>query len=167
MIRGANVCRDLSLSITGMLFNLTVNLTAKKAALSSRREFTVRSICELTVNLECEFQQPRGFSSDQRVGSADGKFPCSELIVRTVRHTSWLRAEQGNPRAGDETTCPSLIFGTTSSTVTLSERRSSRRHRRQWPALATVHARAVRRLRPLGPDTHSPQVNGRRLLHSF
>ena len=37
---------------------------------------------------------------------------------RCVRHASWLRAEQGNARAGDETTCPALIYGTTSSTAT-------------------------------------------------
>ena len=47
-----------------------------------------------------------------------------------LRRASWLRAEQGNGRAGDETTCPSLIFGTTSSTGTLSERRFSRGDRR-------------------------------------
>jgi len=54
-----------------------------------------------------------------------------------ARHASWLRAEQGNGRAGDETTCPSLIYGTTSSTGTLSERRSSRGDCRRWPGLAT------------------------------
>lgn len=40
-----------------------------------------------------------------------------DVVHRCVRHASWLRAEQGNARAGDETTCPALIYGTTSSTA--------------------------------------------------
>ncbi len=102
LIQRANVCRDLSRPIAGMPFNLTANLTAKNVALGSRRKFTVRSICELTVSLECEVQQPRGFPSDQRVGSADGKFPRSELIGGTgaSRFAAPLRANRATERKG-------------------------------------------------------------------
>jgi len=44
----------------------------KNVALSSRRRFTVRSISEMTVNLECEVQHPCGFPGDQEIGRADG-----------------------------------------------------------------------------------------------
>jgi hypothetical protein len=101
----------------------------KNVALSSRRKFAVRSIFELTVNLECEVQHPCGFPGDRRIGRADGKFPRSQAIGgHWWVHASWLRAEQGNARAGDETTCPSLMYGTEVTPIlrTLSMMRTER-----------------------------------------
>jgi hypothetical protein len=85
---------------------------------SSRREkFTVKRIPKLTANSGRKVQHPCGFPVDRRIGPADGRSACCQAIGRTVRSVSWRRAAQGNGRAGDETTCLSLIYRTTSSTA--------------------------------------------------
>lgn len=72
----------------------------------------------MTVNLECEVQHPCGFPDNRRIGRADGKSARSPGdSAHPVRRVAWRRVEQGNGRAGDEATCLSLIYGTTSSTA--------------------------------------------------
>ena len=132
----------------------------KSVTLGSRLRFTVRSIFELTVNLECEVEHQCGSSGDRRVGLADANARSPRREGTRVRRSSWLRAQQRSERAGDETTCASLIYGTTSSTATLSERRSIRGDRRRQPALATFHSRVVRSPRSLG--IKCPQCLGQR-----
>ena len=83
LIQRANVCRDLSRSIAGDVLQSDGKSDGKNVALSCRRKFTVRSIFELTVNLECEVQHPCGFPGNRRIRRADGKCARSQAIART------------------------------------------------------------------------------------
>lgn len=76
----------------------------KNVAQSSRRKSTVRSIFELTVNLECEVQHPCGFPGDRRIGRADGKFPRSQAIRHSgaSRFVAPRRARQWKGRGRDD-----------------------------------------------------------------
>jgi len=133
------------------------NSGGENVASIRREKFTVRPIPKLTVNSGRKVQHPCGFPGDRRIGPADGESACSQAIARTVRGVSWHRAAQGHGRAGDETTCLSLIYRLHHQRQPLCDRRSTRGSRQRL-TLATFHSRVVRSPRPLGIEC--PQCVG-------